>query len=264
MFAFKSLNSFALVNSINTFDLRESLVMISFPKWTEHSDFWGSRLQLKNEISLLLTGTSKTTRFGHHHRVRRRILPRHGLSRDFWSISLVCRDFARFGSDQPSLLNKRRYMYPKGNFENPRYSNYRAEGALSSSGRNPIGEFCSVRILRRRRRDLRVSLATCQKNRVGIWALRFTILYPSRKKYYRSRFLGTRQKSRYGCSSKRLQRTIWKFWSSAQLWTEHSNFRPAYSRNTQHSLRRPLPCTAGSSCVDILWFFLAFCVIQNY
>ena len=57
----------------------------------------------------------------------------------------------------------------------------------------------------------------------------------------------TPQKSGYGRSSKRGQRTISKFWSSAQLWTEYSNFCFAYLWNIQPSLRRPLPCTAGSS-----------------
>ena len=39
-----------------------------------------------------------------------------------------------------------------------------------------------------------------------------------------------RRKSGYGRSSKRGHRTIfiWKFWSSAQIWTEHSNFHFAY------------------------------------
>ncbi len=80
-----------------------------------------------------------------------------------------------------------------------------------------------------------------------ISALRFTIIISLSKKYYRSLFLGTRQKSWYGRSFKRGHRSIWKFWSSAKLWTEHSNFCFAYLRNIQPSLRRPLPCTAGSS-----------------
>ena len=51
---------------------------------------------------------------------------------------------------------------------------YRAEGALSSSGRNPIGEFCSVRILRRRR-VLLVSLATWPKKETSSRDLSFEI-----------------------------------------------------------------------------------------
>ena len=64
-------------------------------------------------IGNLWVGTSPIARFGAHHRLRHRILHRHGTPRYFWSVPVACGDFVRFGPPNygnPSLLNKRCYI----------------------------------------------------------------------------------------------------------------------------------------------------------
>ena len=48
-------------------------------------------------IGNLWVGTSPIARFGAHHRLRRRILHRHGTPQYFRSVPVACGDFARFG-----------------------------------------------------------------------------------------------------------------------------------------------------------------------
>ena len=61
-------------------------------------------------ISIFEVGTSLITQFGHHHRLRHRILHRHSAQDFSLTVHLGCREFAMFTERSATLIKKYCYI----------------------------------------------------------------------------------------------------------------------------------------------------------